>query len=177
MKEIEKIIREYLEASFAKDKAEFDIKVDDDKDRELDILVQEFSHSSISKNGARVTSQEEMQREGEDMLQLYSVKTARRQKKPILSIEEYSNPILGDALARIIVDNNLFTVDLGWNEPKKDPRSPSVRLYWMNTDEGWKIIYSKYFLKGSWGHGHDHQPTRVEEDGELVNKIEITDGE
>jgi len=172
MKEQIEIIEAYLEVTFQRSRGEYDANITDESFFELWAQEQAYYHSLFHKSGYRDYTPDEEDEDIEDMDEYYLNEMNSYVKRPILIVAKHEKAILGDALKRVLKseDSPIYIVDLGTDVNVELDSEDKFRVYWADTDEGFKIIYWKYYFDDEWDHSSNYEPMMVKDDGREVEK-------
>lgn len=164
---IEKFTRNFIQEEFKFTTMKYDISVNDIECQSQAKIINDFFHTNNSANYKRTGR--EFRDESKKEFALINKKRAI--PRTLFQIKHYQNPILGDALKRIVTGNDLYACYVSY--PSKGDRELyfSSIFYISETNEGLKIIYEKSFdsNKGVWYHPVvDMDVTTVLDEGELI---------
>ena len=171
MNKIKEFIDQFIESEYDCNRKEYLSSV---TDGEFDLLknkVLKFYHSRDSSNlFVRGIAEENLKYFSAEQIKSFEKNSIDAIPRTLFQIKHYQEPILGDALKRIVTGNDLYACYLSY--PSKGGRELyfSSIFYVSETNEGLKIIYEKSFNSdtGIWYHPVDMDVTTVIDEGKLI---------
>lgn len=166
MKNIKQFIEQFIQAEYDFSYAEYSMQIADEACQQIADKANTFLYHPEYE---RVTPIEE--RKGKEQWeQRYKVKLEKIIPRTLFQIKHYNNPVLGDALKRIITGSDLYACYLSY--PYKGGRDLyfSSIFYVAETNKGVKIIYDKSFNSdtGIWYHPVDLDTVTVINEGQFI---------
>ena len=172
MNSIEEFIRNFIHEEFKFTTMKYDIFVDDETCQIQAKIINDFFHSNNNVNYKRTGREFK----DESKKEFAITNKNRTISRTLFQIKHYQDPLLGDALKRIVIGNDLYACYVSY--PSKGGRDLyfSSIFYISETNEGLKIIYDKSFNSdaGLWYHPVDLAVVTVIEEGKLIEVEKYT---
>ena len=166
METIKQFIEQFIQAEYNFSYAEYSMEISDEECQQVADRANAYLYHPQYE---RVTPIEE-RKGNEQWEQRYKTKLQKIIPRTLFQIKHYENPVLGDALKRIVTGNDLYACYVSY--PSKGGRDLyfSSIFYVAETNEGQKIIYEKSFDsdKGIWYHPVDLDTVTVIDEGQLI---------
>lgn len=171
MEDIKQFITQFIQAEYDCNQNEYISTVTDNEFNLLQAKLVSFFHSRDSIHSEkRGIAEENLQYFSEEELKQFEKNSTDAIPRTLFQIKHYENPILGDALQRIVTEKDLYACYVSY--PLKGGRDLyfSSILYVAETNEGQKIIYRKSFDSdtGIWYHPVDMATVTVIDEGKLL---------
>ncbi len=166
MKEIKQFIEQFIQAEFDFSYAEYSMEITDEECQKIADKANAFQYYPEYE---RVTPIEE-RKGNEQWEQRYKAKLEKIIPRTLFQIKHYENPVLGDALKRIVTGTDLYACYVSYpSNGGRDLYFSSI-FYVAETNEGLKIIYEKSFNSdtGIWYHPVDLDTVTVIDEGKLI---------
>lgn len=171
MNKIKEFIEEFIESEFDCNRKEYISSVTDE---EFDILKRKalkFYHSRDSGSlFVRGIAAENLQYFSTEQIKAFEKNSIDAIPRTLFQIKHYQDPLLGDALKRIVTGNDLYACYVSYTSKGGRDLYFSSIFYVAETNEGLKIIYRKSFNSdtGIWYHPVDMDVVTVIDEGTLV---------
>lgn len=172
MKEIKQFTEQFIQAEYDCKRTEYIGTFSDEEFNALQTNLFSFFHSRDSIHSEeRGIAEENLQYFSEEEIKAFEKNSTDAIPRTLFQIKHYENPILGDALKRIVTGNDLYACYVSY--PSKGGRDLyfSSIFYVTETNEGMKIIYKKSFNSdtGVWYHPVDMDTVTVIDEGKLIS--------
>jgi hypothetical protein len=175
IEDIKKFIGDFIESEYKCEYAKWDITVSNEEYRSYENKAYSFMHTNRSNEFDRAGVLEDLLADKEE--ELFALKKLKKIiPRTLFQIKHYQEPILGDALKRIVTGNDLFACYVSYpSNGGRDLYFSSI-FYVAETNEGWKIIYRKSFNSdtGIWYHPVDMSQVTVIQEGKLIETEKYT---
>ncbi|WP_341907493.1 hypothetical protein [Fluviicola taffensis] len=169
MKNIKEFIINFIEKEYQCEYAKWDIDVSNEEYEVFKDQAYSFMHSRSSNPFGRARVLEGLLKDSKKRA-LAIIKLKKITPRTLFQIKHYQNPILGDALKRIVTGDYLYGCYVSY--PSRGGRELyfSSIFYVAETNEGLKIIYEKSFNSdtGIWYHPVDISVGTVMDEGKLI---------
>lgn len=167
MENIKQFIEQFIQAEYQFTRMKYDILISDEDCQTQAESNNNFYHTNNAPNDRR-TGREFRN----DEKKAFAVTNKERAiPRTLFQIKQYENPVLGDALKRIVTGKDLYACYVSY--PSKGGRDLyfSSIFYVAETNEGQKIIYEKSFNSdtGVWYHPVDMDTVMVIDEGKLIS--------
>ena len=141
METIKQFIEQFIQAEYNFSYAEYSMEISDEECQQVADRANAYLYHPQYE---RVTPIEE-RKGNEQWEQRYKAKLQKIIPRTLFQIMQYENPVLGDALKRIVTGKDLYACYVSY--PSKGGRDLyfSSIFYVAETNEGQKIIYEKSF--------------------------------
>lgn len=171
MKDIKQFIEQFIQAEYDCKRNEYIGTVTDHEFNSFQAKLVSFFHSRDSIHSEeRGIAEENLQYFSEEELKQFEKNSTDAIPRTLFQIKHYENPILGDALQRIVTEKELYACYVSY--PSKGGRDLyfSSIFYVAETNEGLKIIYRKSFDSdtGIWHHPVDMDTVTVIDEGKSL---------
>lgn len=171
METIKQFIEQFIQAEFDCKRTEYIGTFSDEEFNALQVNLFSFFHSRDSiYSEERGIAEENLKYFSEEDLKKFEKNSTDAIPRTLFQIKQYENPVLGDALKRIVTGNDLYVCYVSY--PSKGGRDLyfSSIFYVAETNEGQKIIYEKSFNSdtGVWYHPVDMDTVMVIDEGKLI---------
>lgn len=171
MNNIKQFIEQFIQSEYDCNCTEYISSVTDDEFNSLQAKLFSFFHSRDSIHSEeRGIAEENLKYFSAEEIKAFEKNSIDAIPRTLFQIKHYENPVLGDALKRIVTGNDLYACYVSY--PSKGGRDLyfSSIFYVAETNEGMKIIYDKSFNsdKGIWYHPVDLDTVTVIEEGQLI---------
>ena len=169
MQKIKDFIEGFIQSEYKCAYSKWDITVNDEDYEKHKEKAYSFMHTNLSNPFYRAGVLQDLIADPNER-SFALIKLKKIMPRTLFQIKHYQNPILGDALKRIITGNDLYACYVSY--PSKGGREFyfSSIFYVAETNQGLKIIYEKSFNSetGVWYHPVDMDVTTVIDEGKLV---------
>lgn len=171
MENIKTFIAQFIQAEYDCKRTEYIGSVSDDEYHSFQAKLFSFFHSRDSIHSEeRGIAEENLNYFSEEDLKKFEKNSTDAIPRTLFQIKHYENPVLGDALKRIVTGNDLYACYVSYpSQGGRDLYFSSI-FYVTETNEGQKIIYDKSFNSdtGSWYHPVDMDTVTVIDEGHLI---------
>lgn len=178
MDKVKEFIKGFIESEYDCNRNEYIASVTDVEFNLLKDKAIKFYHSRDSGDlFNRGIEEENLQYFTAEQIKSFEKNSIDAIPRTLFMIKHYQDPVLGDALKRIVTGNDLYACYVSY--PSKGGRDLyfSSIFYVSETDEGLKIIYEKSFNSdtGIWYHPVDLSVATVIDEGQLIEVQKYTE--
>ncbi|MBX2949545.1 MAG: hypothetical protein KF704_09740 [Crocinitomicaceae bacterium] len=166
MQSIKQFIEQFITAEYDFSCAEYSMEITDEACQKIAAKVNALIYYLQYERVASIA-----ERKGDEQWeQRCKMKVEKIIPRTLFQIKHYENPVLGDALKRIVTGKDIYGCYVSY--PYKGGRDLyfSSIFYVAETNEGLKIIYKKSFNSdaGTWYHPVDLDTVTVIDEGQLI---------
>ncbi len=170
MENIKQFIEQFIQAEYDCNRTEYIPAITDEEFNVLLDKLQSFHHPNTSNAEMRGIAAENLKYFTAEQIKAFEKNSIDAIPRTLFQIKHYENPVLGDALKRIVTGTDLYACYVSYNSNVGRPLFFSRIFYVAQTNEGQKIIYYKSFNsdKGIWYHPVDLDTVTVIDEGKLI---------